>query len=621
MWDTTTNKCFWDASASACRWTDECINLHTREECITSRCSWQTLCTPADMRALPGPASCSETCVIPRSDSSSTATNAKESATVTNDSGPALAQVPVTLTDIVRTTVGDVKGIQKASVQEFLGIPFAQPPVGANRWKPPQELSKWEGTFNATSPGPSCLQSRRYFFSDTKACQGFTRGRCQGYSEDCLKLNIWTPSTSGSRAVMVWIHGGCFVSGSPNSPSYDGTNMATAQDVVIVNLGYRLGPFGFLGADVLRPRDPQGSTGNYGLMDNVAALKWIQANIAKFGGDPERVTIFGESSGAGSVSQLLGVKEAWSYFHRGIMESGTGSFWTMMDIDAAYRNFKKVTASTKCTGSSNVVNCLVNASSSSVLYGVSSVPCRDSCNWTPVVDGVYIKGPTLDLARAGQLRPDTQTIAGFNLNDGAMFVPGFPIVMGTMSSNSLHSYYAQRFGSERVSELSGIFPVQTYVEPNWLSKYFYSSQKCETDFSYSCTAQWVSTAMNAYGSTAYVYQFSEPTSYNGLVLHGDDIGYVFGTLSGASAQQKYVMSIMMAFWANFAKTGDPNEANLPSWPKWEKSAALLNISANSKVQYFQNNSFVGCKFFNDHWDYYGGCLPENPSTSVSEFLI
>eukprot|EP00746_Dinoflagellata_sp_MGD_P085618 gnl/MRDRNA2_/MRDRNA2_338817_c0_seq1.p1 gnl/MRDRNA2_/MRDRNA2_338817_c0~~gnl/MRDRNA2_/MRDRNA2_338817_c0_seq1.p1 ORF type:complete len:193 (-),score=21.41 gnl/MRDRNA2_/MRDRNA2_338817_c0_seq1:11-589(-) len=192
--------------------------------------------------------------------------------------------------------------------------------------------------------------------------------------------------------------------------------------------------------------------------------------------------------------------------------------------------------------------------------------------------------------------------------------------MSTMSSSTLKSYFSQRFGNERVSELSSIFPVQSYVLPSFLSRYFYSAQECETDFSYACTAQWVSSLYDDHGSSAFVYQFSEPTSY-GMVLHGDDIGYVFGTLSGGSTQQKYVMGVMMAFWANFAKTGNPNGDGLPSWPKWDQSGALLNISANSKVAYIPNNTFIGCKFFNNHWDYYGGCLPENPSHSTSELLV
>ncbi|CAE8616072.1 unnamed protein product [Polarella glacialis] len=236
------------------------------------------------------------------------------------------------------------------------------------------------------------------------------------------------------------------------------------------------------------------------------------------------------------------------------------------------------------------------------------VPCRDGCSWAPVVDGVYVRGMLVDLARGGQLRPNTSMISGFNLNDGALFVPGFGSLQESMTSSDLASYFAERFGEERVSALAGTFPIQAAVQPSWLSRYFYSAQECETDFSYACTAQWVSTGATAQGLSAYVYQFSEPTS-GGLVLHGDEIGYVFGTLRTPSAQQAAVSNIAMTFWANFAKTGNPNGPGLPSWPIWNGSAAILNMSSSPVVAHTPNDSFLGCALFESNWDFYAGCLP------------
>ena len=307
--------------------------------------------------------------------------------------------------EIVETTSGPVQGL-RGGVQEFLGIPFAQSPVGALRWAAPQKMLPWSQIFQATAFGPACTQSFSYYGADPANCKGYTRGKCYGYTEDCLTLNVWTPSTTGSRAVLLWIHGGCYVSGSASDPQYNGSALAAAEDVVVVSIQYRLGVFGFLGDAILRSRDPRGSTGNYGLLDTVAALEWVHSNIASFGGDPGQVTIFGESSGAGSVSLLLGVQEAWPYYQRGIMESGTGSFWTYVTLSGAHSNFQQVVSTSKCSKSSSLLSCIVSTSQTVVAEAVDAVPCKDGCTWAPVVDGVLIRGTPLELAQSGNLRPD-----------------------------------------------------------------------------------------------------------------------------------------------------------------------------------------------------------------------
>jgi len=431
---------------------------------------------------------------------------------------------------------------------------------------------------------------------------------------------------------MVWIHGGCFVSGSASAGEYDGEYLASLHDVVVVSVQYRLAAFGWLADDLLRPRDPKGSTGNYGLLDNIAALRWIHSNIGAFGGEPGRVTIFGESSGAGSVGQLLGMPDAWPYFHQAIMESGTAPAWTYMDVKSAYGSFDKVKTASACDSASDVVACLLNADPGAIMGAVYTVPCRDGCNWAPVIDGVAVRGRTMELATAGLLRPNTPIIAGFNLNDGAMFVPGYPLEMGIMTDSVLQAYFAKRFGIERVQTLLDTFPVPGVASPWWLSRYFSSAQACETDFSYACTAQWFTTvaSSSANGSSqAFIYQFSELTSDGAtLVLHGDEIYYVFGTLQNPSHQQASVVSMTMAYWTNCAKTGDPNGGQLQKWPAWDKSGGLFNIRAQPSIDYVPHDTYNGCKFFHDNWDYYGGCLPENPgvlpeaaAASLEEVMI
>jgi len=229
---------------------------------------------------------------------------------------------------------------------------------------------------------------------------------------------------------------------------------------------------------------------------------------------------------------------------------------------------------------------------------------------------VLLPGKPLTLAHAGQLRPNTPIISGFNLNDGAMFVSGYPFAEYGMTKSSLTSYFSQRFGEERVTTLSTLFTVPgSFPGSPLLSAPFYAAQRCETEFSYACTALWFTKA--APTGSAWTYQFSEPTGFQGLVLHGAEIDYVFGTLSNPSAAQRAVSQTMMAYWSNFAKDGDPNgvgrgaNASLTvRWPAWNASkGALLNVTSTPTIKSVPPASFHGCPFFEAHWDFYSDCLP------------
>mmetsp|Transcript_35250 Transcript_35250/g.82220 ORF Transcript_35250/g.82220 Transcript_35250/m.82220 type:complete len:714 (-) Transcript_35250:177-2318(-) len=633
-WDDTRNKCFWDGGRHQCRWADECF-LPDPTACAAAGCIWSRQCTPADMSLQPGPGFCFESCKAPRFDPRPLPQSDGQPERATRAPQPVrnttYTHTETSRTGIVQTTSGPVQGLMGSGVQTFLGIPFAQAPVGALRWAAPQKMPPWSQVFQATAFGPACTQSFDYYAANPENCKGYTRGKCYGYTEDCLSLNVWTPSTSGSRAVMVWIHGGCYVSGSASDPQYNGSALAVQEDVVVVSIQYRLGVFGFLGDAILRSRDPKGSTGNYGLLDTVAALKWVQENIAFFGGDKERVTIFGESSGAGSVSLLLGMQEAWPFYHRGIMESGTGSAWTYITLSGAHANFKQVVSTSKCSKSSSLLSCIVSASQTVVAEAVNAVPCKDGCTWAPVVDGVLVRGTPLQLAQSGLLRPDTPMIAGFNLNDGAMFVPGYPFAMATMSQASMQSYYSNLYGEERVQTLEKIFQPETTSKASWMSKFFHAAQACETDFSYTCTAQWIASSSALHGSPAFVYKFSETGSF-GLVLHGDEIPFVFGTLDSPSGTALKVSQWMMKYWANFAKFGNPNgeydqleqDEGLPPWPAWSSRdpvATLLNVSSTPQVVSFPNNSWPGCSFFLEHWDFYSLCLPQTSAKPAKSIVV
>ena len=214
---------------------------------------------------------------------------------------------------VVHTARGDLRGAVRGAVESFKGVPFAAPPVGDLRWRPPQPAPVWTGVKIASDFGPVCMQTARGFFAQ----QG-------GMSEDCLTLNIWRPASAkpGQRLpVMVWIYGGAFIIGGSSTPFYDGTHFAD-RGVILVSFNYRLGRFGFFAHPALD--GGPGPVANYGLMDQIAALKWVKANIAAFGGDPDNVTVFGESAGAISVNYLMGSPAARGLFAKAIAESGFG---------------------------------------------------------------------------------------------------------------------------------------------------------------------------------------------------------------------------------------------------------------------------------------------------------
>lgn len=213
---------------------------------------------------------------------------------------------------VVRTDGGLISGERLGPVDAFLGVPYAAPPVADRRWRPPQPVSSWPGTRNATRFAPACMQKGVSMPGETPP----------SISEDCLYLNIWRPR--GRRApapVMVWIHGGGYANGSAAMPLYWGDRLA-AKGVLVVSLGYRLGPFGFLAHPELSRESGQGTSGNYGLMDQIAALRWVQRNITRLGGDSQNVTLFGQSAGAMSISILMASPEAKGLFHRAIGQSG-----------------------------------------------------------------------------------------------------------------------------------------------------------------------------------------------------------------------------------------------------------------------------------------------------------
>jgi carboxylesterase type B len=331
------------------------------------------------------------------------------------------AVLPEQLVDV--PAQGELNGTVLNHSRRFLNIPYAQPPIGALRWRAPAvPAPAWNGTRDATAFGPKCLQSS------------------PGGSEDCLTLNVFAPraavanaSTPASKRipVMVWIHGGCFVGGSPATKNYDGGALVTTSadagtPVVVVTIAYRLNAFGHLASDAIYARD--GTTGNQGLLDQREALRWVRDNIARWGGDAERVTIFGQSSGAGAIAAHLVSPGSWGLFKRAILQSGSFPNWISHSRDAARSNYNALVKDTGCVfdAEEDALTCLasLDAESIRVAAAATSTPCRDGCAWAPVVDGPggFLANTPWKLLEAGVIAPGVDVLHGSNGEDGSGFV-------------------------------------------------------------------------------------------------------------------------------------------------------------------------------------------------------
>ncbi len=416
------------------------------------------------------------------------------------------------------------------SVTVFRGIPYAAPPVGDLRWRPPQPTQPWRGVRAAQQHGRNCIQHQPYGDIDPFAA---------GVSEDCLYLNVWTkspgrPSSPFPLPVLVWIHGGGFWAGFGGEERHNGAALAK-KGAVVVTLNYRLGAFGFLAHPSLARESPHHAAGNYGLLDQIAALQWVQRNIARFGGDPSRVTIFGESAGGFSVGSLIASPLAKGLFQRAILESGTG-----VGGGIAPRNDARAVA----------------------------LRFADSLR-------VYGAGPDA-AAHLRALNPDTVLAASLHL--GPPGAPAFyPVVDGWVLPHAVDSTIA--------SGKANIVPVIA------------GTNRDEGDEWMGAPTRTFARFMSSHGAPTYVYVFSRvgDDSANRArgAYHSAEITFVFGRphplqpSAGSTAYDSTVAATMSDYWVAFATSGDPNgpptAGRLPRWPRYNASTdALLEIGPEIK---------------------------------------
>lgn len=502
-----------------------------------------------------------------------------------------IAQQPIVNTaqevsTIIHTASGILRGVTQGDVTSFKGIPFAAPPVGEYRWRPPQPITPWEGVREANEFGPNCAQGG----------WGAAPGTIQdGSSEDCLYLNLWTPTNTKPDAklpVMVWIHGGGFTGGSGSSPQNFGDEF-TKQGIILITINYRLGRLGFFAFPALSKEHPEEPKGNYAYMDQIAALKWVQENVAAFGGDPNNVTIFGFSAGGVSVHSLLTIPDAKGLFQKVIGESSGGRDGVLTGRPINKENADPLyPVSAETIGINFARKHGIEDTDAAALAKLRALSVEEIVDGGQETDGqggprIY-SGPILD----GKLVVETAESA-YKAGRQAKV----PLIIGSNSAEIGGGFVNASNSKEELFSLFGNLEdeAKAAYDPDGNKEFAEVQTKFNTDWVWAEPGRMTARAFVANGETAYIYHFGyvpapmrERMPYG--AGHGSEVSYVFNTLNArwgapeTTPEDQKVAQIMNTYWANFAKTGNPNGDGLPVWPLYNtQKEEILDIELDGKL--------------------------------------
>ncbi|HEY4249182.1 MAG TPA: carboxylesterase/lipase family protein [Lacunisphaera sp.] len=486
----------------------------------------------------------------------------------------------------VKTDAGLVEGLpaDASGIRAFKGIPFAAPPIGDLRWKAPQPAAPWTGVRQAVEFGPRAMQGPIYsdmIFRDA------------GPSEDCLYLNVWTPSKTGADKlpVMVWIYGGGFQAGSSSEPRQDGAILAK-KGVVIVSMNYRLGLFGFFAHPGLAAENSNGATGNYGLMDQIAALQWVKRNIAAFGGDPHNVTIFGESAGSEATFSLMASPMAHGLFQRAIGQSGSFAHSAAEKSSAKMSRSKaeaRGVAFATAAGAASIEELRQKPAAQLLKLALS----QQNDEWKPVIDGSVLPDDPNEIFSTGR-QNDVPLLVGWTADEMRAYR-----TFGDKrpTAETFRETVRQKYGDDTAALLK-LYPATSDKEA------VRSAGDLADDRS-TCFAIWKWLELQGETGHSPIYHYSfdhtvpvEPgriingapaTATDIGAVHASDIGYVFAAFDSAPMvpwknEDRRVSDTMMTYWTNFARTGNPNGPGIPNWPEYNDKTnfAVMHLDTASK---------------------------------------